>query len=174
MQLDSHFQSPAKCETESLPPTGVLAHGIANLIIEAPPTALARSDNDTSTRPEAPQSSGDINLLDVDGKYDPNTPATWPILYLPFHITPDCSIPTHIDEMLVHVHYKGAGATVLHQMIFEAIDCAVTEDEKQGIELAAFAYWPFNVTTDGYWKGTTGMTSEEVDLWTEMKADRKE
>jgi hypothetical protein len=152
----------------------VLAPDIANVMIEAPPTALARSDNDAFTPPEEPQGLGDINSLGVDGEYDPNTPATWPILSLPFHITPDCSIPTHIDEMLVHAHYKGAGATVLHQMIFEAIYCGETEDAKQGIELAAFAYWPFNVTTDGYWKATTGMTSEEVDLWMEMKADGKE
>lgn len=83
-------------------------------------------------------------------------------------------MPTHVDEMLVHVHYKGAGAKVLHQLIFEAMDCAETEEEKLGTELAAFVYWPFNVTADGYWKGTTAMTRDEMDLWKEMTVDWEE
>ena len=103
--------------------------------------------------------------------WDVNNPPTWPILHLPFHMTPGCSRPVHIDELLVHVHYKGIGARLLRELLFRAIEEMKTEEEKVAVERMAFLCWPFNVTANGYWKPGSGMTPEDIEAWKATKAE---
>ena len=98
-------------------------------------------------------------------EWDPQDPYTWPMVYLPFHLTPNASVPSHIDEMLVHVHFKGLGAKLLHELLYKAKDEMETEDEKRNIGRMAFDFWPFNFTQDGWWKGVSGISPEDIDAW---------
>ncbi|KAF1847269.1 uncharacterized protein K460DRAFT_402633 [Cucurbitaria berberidis CBS 394.84] len=102
--------------------------------------------------------------------WDISDPTTWPILHLPFHMKPGCSAPTYIDELLVHVYYMGAGARLLRELLFRAIEEVEREEDKVAIERTAFLCWPFNVTANGYWKDKGGMTKEDLDAWRTMKA----
>ena len=102
-------------------------------------------------------------------KWDADEPSTWPILCLPFHMTPSKCAPTHIDEVLMHVHYKGAGARALRQFLFDALEQAEAERDKQAIELLAYLCWPCNVTADGHWKDWSGMSEEEVEVWKKVQ-----
>ncbi|KAH7067704.1 hypothetical protein BKA63DRAFT_570981 [Paraphoma chrysanthemicola] len=167
-QLGSPFHSPAKRESDALPSTTVLIHNVANFAMSPPPRSLEHEDSGSLQEPG--YESKPVSF-EVDSEYEQNIPSTWPVLFLHFHTTPGCAVPTHIDKMLVFVHYKGPGAAVLHQLLCKAIDRADVEEEKQGIELAAFAFWPFNVTADGYWKDLSGMTNEEVNMWTQMRGE---
>ena len=103
--------------------------------------------------------------VDNSQEWDPQDPYTWPMVYLPFHLTPNASVPSHIDEMLVHVHFKGLGATLLHNLLYKAKEEMETEEEKTNIGHMAFDSWPFNFTQDGWWKGVSGMSPEDVDAW---------
>ncbi|KAF2025364.1 hypothetical protein EK21DRAFT_93333 [Setomelanomma holmii] len=175
MRQRSPFQSPAKGEVEKPTPMTVLVRDIMKLNIETPPTNPLKPVEATWSESEEPKNIIDIDksLFDAHQKYDPAIPTTWPVLSLPFHTMSKRSKPTHIDEMLLYVRYEGYGATVLHQLLWETIHCAVTEEDKQGIELAAFVFWPFSVTSFGYWKGCTGMSSEEYDEWKKLREDEK-
>ncbi|KAI4695835.1 uncharacterized protein J4E88_000005 [Alternaria novae-zelandiae] len=103
----------------------------------------------------------------VDGpqEWDCQDPYTWPIVYLPFHLTPNASVPSHIDEMLIHVHFKGLGARLLHNLLYKAKEEMETEEEKTNIGRMAFDFWPFNFTQDGWWKGVSGISPEDVYAW---------
>ena len=103
--------------------------------------------------------------VDDSQEWVPQDPYTWPMVYLPFHLTPNASSPSHIDEMLVHVHFKGLGATLLHDLLYKAKEEMETEEEKTNIGLMAFDSWPFNFTQDGWWKGVSGISPEDVDAW---------
>jgi len=87
------------------------------------------------------------------------------MVHLPFHLTPNASVPSHIDEMLIHVHFKGLGATLLHDLLHKAKEEMETEEEKTNIGRMAFDFWPFNFTQDGWWKGVSGISPEDVDAW---------
>lgn len=82
-------------------------------------------------------------------------------------------MPTSLEEMLVHVHYKGAGAQKLSQLLFKAIDTMETEEEKAELEKMAFMNWPCNVGYEesiGYfWKEVSGMTKGEITRWREWR-----
>lgn len=93
-------------------------------------------------------------------------PSTWPVVYLPYHTTPGFSMPTHISEMLCHVHYKGAGALALHDLLVAEMQAVQTEEEKVMIEFSAYLSWPHNCTSDG-WRVYSGMTEEEEHVWRE-------
>ena len=103
----------------------------------------------------------------VDGsqEWNPQDPYTWPIVHLPFHLTPNASVPSHIDEMLVHVHFKGLGATLLHDLLYKATEEMETEEEQTNIGRMAFDFWPFNFTQDGWWKGVSGMSPKDLNEW---------
>jgi hypothetical protein len=79
-------------------------------------------------------------------------------------------VPTHIDEMVCHVHYKGAGALALHDLLGKEIMEAETEEDRRHIEEAAYLSWPFNCTRE-WWKVTSGITSIEVLQWKEEMAE---
>jgi hypothetical protein len=98
--------------------------------------------------------------------YSMNEPSTWPILHLPYHSSDGYSTPTHISEMACHVHYKGAGAIMLHNLLTKEMEAAQTREEKGAIELSAYLSWPFNCTRDG-WRVYSGMSDEEVGIWKE-------
>jgi hypothetical protein len=93
----------------------------------------------------------------------PMEPSTWLTVSLPFHMAPDGSAPTHMDELLIHVHFKGAGAAALRQFLMDALQEVDTERDKQGLELLAYLPWPFNVTVDGLWKEVSGMSEEDIE-----------
>jgi len=103
--------------------------------------------------------------VDDSQEWDPQDPYTWPMVHLPFHLTPNASVPSHIDEMLIHVHFKGLGATLLHDLLHKAKEEMETEEEKTNIGRMAFDFWPFNFTQDGWWKGVSGISPEDVDAW---------
>jgi len=98
--------------------------------------------------------------------YNVYQPSTWPIVYLPYHTAPGFGTPTHISEMLCHVHYKGAGALALHDLLVAEMQAVHTEEEKVMIEFSAYLSWPHNCTSDG-WRVYTGMTEEEEGAWRE-------
>jgi hypothetical protein len=80
----------------------------------------------------------------------------------------------HIDEMRTHVHYKGAGANVLRELLrkvmeemkaeegFTKKNDEKTKEERRGAEFIAFFCWPFNVTSEGLWKVGSGMSDEDL------------
>ena len=103
--------------------------------------------------------------VDDPQEWDSQDPYTWPVVYLPFHLTPNASVPSHIDEMLVQVHFKGLGATSLHDLLYKAKEEMETEEEKTNIGRMAFDFWPFNFTQDGWWKSVSGISPEDVDAW---------
>jgi hypothetical protein len=82
--------------------------------------------------------------------------------------------------MLTHVHYKGAGANVLRELLNKAMEemkaeegftkknDEKTKEERRGAELIAFFCWPFNVTSEGVWKVGSGMSDEELRAWKEL------
>jgi hypothetical protein len=98
--------------------------------------------------------------------YSMNEPSTWPTLHLPYHTWDGYSTPTQISEMACHVHYKGAGAIMLHNLLTKEMEAAQTREEKGAIELSAYLSWPFNCTRDG-WRVYSGMSDEEVGIWKE-------
>jgi hypothetical protein len=131
-------------------------------------------DNTTSSSPtntHSPLEDDHGNSVFVDEKSDPDEPRTWPTLYLPLHTTPGSSRPQHINDILRHVHYKGAGAKKLRDMLYEALQAADLEEDKLAIEFKAYLHWPFNITLDGYWKGKSGMTEKDIDMWKEAKKE---
>ena len=106
---------------------------------------------------------------------------TWPILYLPFHKIPGSSAPTHIDELLTYVHYKGAGAKVLRELLAKAMEELDEEDKREGRTTEPsergniiFLCWPFNVNEDGEWKKSSGMSEEEVGVWNSIWEELRE
>jgi hypothetical protein len=119
-----------------------------------------------SLRSPPPITSPNVTSFFTCPNYNRNEPETWPILYLPYHITPGASVPTHIGEMLCHVHYKGAGAMALHSLLTREMEMVQTEDEKEAIEFSAYMTWPYNCTRDG-WRVYSGMRDFEVLEWKE-------
>jgi hypothetical protein len=117
----------------------------------------------------SPSKDEDDGSIFTDQKCSREEPSTWPTLYLPFHTTAGASNPQHIDEVLRYVHYKGAGARALGNLISDALDAADNEEDKIDIEIKAYLSWPFNVTSDGYWKELSGMTEEEIEFWKEAR-----
>jgi hypothetical protein len=107
----------------------------------------------------------------VSHKWAPMEPSTWPTVFLPFHMAPDGSAPTRMDELLIHVHFKGAGAAALRQFLMDALQEVDTERDKQGLELLAYLHWPFNVTVDGLWKEVSGMSGEDIEAWKKVKEE---
>ncbi|KAF1831890.1 hypothetical protein BDW02DRAFT_27150 [Decorospora gaudefroyi] len=126
----------------------------------------AEAMKDLLTPPDTPPKH-DKHSPFLSTPYAPNEPTTWPTVRLPFHMSRGCSTPTHVDEMLIYVHYKDAGARMLRYLLVEAIDEMDTEEEKSGIERMAFLCWPFNVTKDGRWKPVSGLTEGEMKVWKE-------
>jgi hypothetical protein len=116
-----------------------------------------------------PEDDDDDSLVFTSQAYDQGEPMTWPILYLPYHITTRSSNPQHVDEILRFVHYKGIAAMALRNLLADAIEAADKEEDKVEMEVMAYLFWPFNVTSDGYWKEVSGMTQEEMDAWKEAR-----
>lgn len=79
-------------------------------------------------------------------------------------MTRSSSTPTHISEMVCHVHYKGFGAMTLHALLSKEVDLAQTTDEKMAIEMSAYLSWPFNCTRDG-WRVYCDMEEWDVREW---------
>jgi len=117
------------------------------------------------TPPETRAKQDERSPVDDPQEWDPQDPYTWPTVYLPFHLTPNASVPSHIDEMLVHVHFRGLGATLLHDLLYKATEEMETEEEQTNIGRMAFDFWPFNSTQDGWWKGVSGMSPEDINAW---------
>ncbi|KAL5113562.1 hypothetical protein ACEQ8H_008571 [Pleosporales sp. CAS-2024a] len=130
--------------------------------------ALYQSLPSRSTSP-SPSNSETSTSIFGDTTYDWTEPSTWPILHLPYNMTPGASVPTGIEEMMCHVHYKGAGALALHELLLQEMFEAESEQEKRQIEEAAYLSWPFNCTREG-WKVCSGMTSLEILQWKEEMA----
>jgi hypothetical protein len=117
-------------------------------------------------RTSSPTITFDAASFFTGPRYNIHEPSTWPTLFLPYHNTPGASAPTHISEMMCHVHYKGVGARVLYFLINNEMNGAQTEEEKIMIELSAYMSWPFNCSRDG-WRVYSGMTDYEERKWKE-------
>ncbi|KAF1943717.1 hypothetical protein EJ02DRAFT_464654 [Clathrospora elynae] len=120
------------------------------------------------TPPDTPEKPEDSSPVKTKRPWNTNDPTSWPEVHLPFHVTPDCSAPTHVDEMLVNVHYKGAGALLLRDLLFKAKNAMEMDRETNQVGRLVFICWPFNVTRDGWWKNVSEMADDEVEVWREM------
>ncbi|KAI4699830.1 hypothetical protein J4E89_011128 [Alternaria sp. Ai002NY15] len=132
------------------------------------PTIVAGDPDEVDhvlTPPETRTEQDERSPVDDKQEWDSQDPYTWPMVYLPFHLMPNASVPSHIDEMLVHVHFKGFGAKLLHDLLCKAKEEMETEEEKTNIRRMAFDFWPFNFTQDGWWKGVSGISPEDVGAW---------
>ncbi|KAH5882737.1 hypothetical protein HBI91_010720 [Parastagonospora nodorum] len=129
-------------------------------------TTSEEMQHPSTTLPQSRSPSPTPLTLFTNPLYNISHPSTWPIVYLPYHTTPGFSTPTHISEMLCHVHYKGAGALALHDLLVAEMQAAQTEEEKVRIEFSAYLSWPHNCTSDG-WRVYSGMTEGEEQVWME-------
>ncbi|KAF2126409.1 hypothetical protein P153DRAFT_369130 [Dothidotthia symphoricarpi CBS 119687] len=165
------------------PPSSPRSPEKSPLFTKPPPGAPQRntksSVNPTTvilfTPPETPPKFLVSDPVIDNSAWDSNDPSTWPMVYLPYQnfAASSSSTPTHVDEMLVNVHYKGEGARKLRSLLWKAIDECDIEEDKQRTERLAFLYWPFNVTTDGWWKEMSGMTMQEMDVWRALTNEMK-